>query len=76
MITFFATILLCAYVFRLSRTCEMLRNLYCARLTLMRLTYSMAQQPLNNFDRPLMKVSLFNSTLVTLISYYRQSDEW
>ena len=31
------------------------------------LTYSMAQQPLNSFDRPLMRVSSFNSILVTLI---------
>ena len=31
------------------------------------ITYSMAQQPLKSFDRPLMRVSLSNSILVTLI---------
>ena len=30
-------------------------------------TYSMAQQPLKSFDRTLMRVSLSNSILVTLI---------
>ena len=34
------------------------------------LSKSMAQQPLKNFDRPLMRVSLSNSILVTLIFYY------
>ena len=33
------------------------------------LTYSMAQQPLKSFDRPLMKVSLSDSILVILIFY-------
>ena len=33
------------------------------------LTYSVAQQALKNFDRPLMRVSLSNSIIVTLISY-------
>ena len=32
------------------------------------LTYFMAQQPLKNFDPPLMRVSLSNSILVTLFS--------
>ena len=32
-------------------------------------SYSMAQQPLKSFDRPLMRVSLSNSILVTLIFY-------
>ena len=32
------------------------------------LTCSLAQQPLKSFDRPLMRVSLSNSILVTLIS--------
>ena len=32
------------------------------------LTYSIAQQPLKSFDRPLMRVSLSNSILVTLVS--------
>jgi hypothetical protein len=31
------------------------------------LTYSMAQQPLNNFGWPLMRVYLSDSILVTLI---------
>ena len=34
-----------------------------------KVTYSMAQQPLKSFDRPLMKVSLSDSILVTLIFY-------
>ena len=33
------------------------------------ITYFMAQQPLKRFDRPLMRVSLPNSILVTLIFY-------
>jgi hypothetical protein len=32
-----------------------------------RITYSMAQQPLKSFDRPLLRVSLSDSILVTLI---------
>ena len=33
------------------------------------ITYSMAQQPLKSSDHPLMRVSLSNSILVTLIFY-------
>ena len=33
------------------------------------LAYSMAQQPLKSFDSPLMRVSLSNSILVTLVFY-------
>ena len=32
-------------------------------------TYSIAQQPLKSFDRPLMRVSLSNSILVTVMFY-------
>ena len=32
-------------------------------------TYSMAQQPMKCFDRPLMRASLSNSIVVTLIFY-------
>ena len=32
-------------------------------------SYSMPQQPMENFDYPLMSVSLANSILVTLIFY-------
>ena len=35
----------------------------------MDITYSMPQQPLISFDRPLMRVSLSDSLLVTLIFY-------
>ena len=38
------------------------------------LSYFIAKQPLKNFDRPLMRVSLSNSILVTLIFDQRQSD--
>ena len=38
-------------------------------LLLLFITYFMAQQPFNSFDRPLMRVSLSNSLLVTLIFY-------
>ena len=34
-----------------------------------RYTYSMTQQPLKSYDRPLMRVSLSDSILVTLIFY-------
>ena len=40
------------------------------------LTYFMAQQPLKCFDRRLMRVSLSDSILVTLIFYLRQNGEW
>ena len=33
------------------------------------ITYSMAQQPLMSFDHPLIRASLSNSILVTLIFY-------
>ena len=33
------------------------------------LTYSMVQQPLKSFERPLMRIPLSNSILVTLIFY-------
>ena len=33
------------------------------------ITHSMAQQPLKSFDRPLVRVSLSDSILVTLIFY-------
>ena len=36
---------------------------------LLLLTNSMAQQPLKSFDRPLMRISLSNSILVTLTFY-------
>ena len=39
----------------------------------MLLTYFMAQQPLKSFDHTLMRGSLSNSILVTLIFYQRQS---
>ena len=36
----------------------------------------MAEQPLKSFNLPLMRVSLFNSILVTLILYQEQSEGW
>jgi hypothetical protein len=37
-------------------------------------TYAMAQLPLDSFDCPLMRVSLFNSILVEPVLYWTQSD--
>ena len=36
--------------------------------------YSMAQQPLKSYERPLMRVSLSNLIILTFIFYYRQND--
>ena len=43
-------------------------NIVCFNLRL-GLTYFMVQQPLESFDRPLMRVSLSNSIFATLIFY-------
>ena len=52
---------------------QMNRRLFALQIVMLTylLTYSMAQQPLKSYYRPLMRVSLFNSILVTLIFYQR-----
>ena len=42
---------------------------FCVNVISYLVTYSTAQHPLNNCDRPLMRVSLSDSILVTLIFY-------